>query len=114
MPSGKTSLGVLARKESSELVLLLSVCVRPTDLRRGSGTGVRNICRGTRPGSSANTARQERRNTISPTCPPRPTCALWLPSSRHDGFANRFGRDVGRGALVLDQLADAIGVVGLI
>src|SRR5215471_9359875 len=89
MPSGKTSLGVLARKESSELVLLLSVCVRPTDLRSGSWTRVSNICRGTRPGSSANTARQERRNTISPTSPPRRTCALWLPSSRHDGFANR-------------------------
>ena len=66
-----------------------SACVRPTDPRSGSGTKVTNICRGMRPGSSANTGRQERRNTISPTWPPRRTCALWRPSSRHDGFANR-------------------------
>src|SRR3989442_1040360 len=33
------------------------------------------ISRGTRPGSSANTARRERRNTILPTCQPRRTCA---------------------------------------
>ena len=32
-------------------------------------TRVNNICRGTRPGSSANSAPQERRNTISPASP---------------------------------------------
>src|SRR6476469_3813495 len=37
MPSGRTSLGVLARKESSERVSLRSVCALPTDLRNGSG-----------------------------------------------------------------------------
>ena len=89
MPGGRTSAGVPARRESSKPVLRLSVCVRPTDHRNGSGTRVSNICRGTRPGSSANTARRERRNIISPTCPPRRTCAFSPPSSRHDGFASR-------------------------
>ena len=37
MPSGRTSLGVLARKESSKRVSLRSVCALPTDLRNGSG-----------------------------------------------------------------------------
>src|SRR6266699_2893583 len=36
--------------------------------RSGYGTRVSSISRGTRPGSSANTARRERRNTILPTC----------------------------------------------
>jgi len=36
---------------------------------------VSSICRATRLGSSANTGRPERRNTISPTCRPRQTCA---------------------------------------
>ena len=75
MPDGGPSLGAPERKESSRLVLLLSACGSPTDHRSGSGTRVSNICRGMRLGSSANTGCQERRNTISLTCRPRPTCA---------------------------------------
>ena len=89
MPSGRTSAGETARRESSRPALLLSGCARPTDRRSGSGTRVSSICRGTRPGSSANTACQERRNTISPTCPPGRTCAPWPPPSRRDGSASR-------------------------
>ena len=44
---------------------------------------------GTKPGSSANTGRRERRNIISPTCRPRHIYARWLPRSKRDGFANR-------------------------
>jgi SRSO17 transposase len=40
-------------------------------------------------GSSANTGRRERRNTISPLCRRRPNCAPWRPPSRRDGFASR-------------------------
>ena len=76
-------------KASSRLVLLLSACGSPTDRRNASGTRVSNTCQGTRPGSSANTGCRERRNTISPTCRQRPTCAPWRPPSRRDGFASR-------------------------
>ena len=50
MPSGRPSVGAPAREESSRPALLRSVCVRPMDLRSGSGTRVSNICRETRPG----------------------------------------------------------------
>ena len=46
-----------------------------TDHRSGSGTKVSNICLGRRLGSSANTGCPEKRNTISPACRRRPTCA---------------------------------------
>jgi SRSO17 transposase len=75
MPNGTPSVGALARKESSRLVLLLPTCGSPTDRRSGSGTKASNICPGTRLGSSANTGCRERRNTISPTCRRRLTCA---------------------------------------
>ena len=65
------------------------VRVLPTDYRSGSGTRVSNICQATRLGSSANTGCRERRNTISPTCQRRRTCAPWRPPSRRDGFASR-------------------------
>ena len=86
---GRTSAGAPARRESSKPALRLCVCARPTDHRSGSGTRVSNICRGTRPGSSANIALRERRNTILPTCPPRRACACSPPSSRLDGFVSR-------------------------
>ena len=89
MPGGRTSAGAPARRESSKPALRLCVCARPTDHRSGSGTRVSNICRGTRPGSSANTALRERRNTILPTCPPRRACECSPPSSRPDGFVSR-------------------------
>src|SRR5213078_1511645 len=44
---------------------------------------------GKRLGSSANTVRRGRKNTISPTCRRRPTCAPWRQPSRHNGFASR-------------------------
>jgi len=47
----------------------------PTDHHNGSGTRANNICPATRLGSSANTGCREGRNTISPTCRRRPTCA---------------------------------------
>ena len=61
---------------------------QPTDHRSGSGTRVSNICRATKPGSSANTAPQARGNTTSPICLPRPACAPWPQPSRRDGFVN--------------------------
>jgi SRSO17 transposase len=69
--------------------LLLSVCAPPRDLLSEYGIRVSNICRATKPGSSASTARPGRRNIILPTCPPRWTCAAWLRRSRHNGSANR-------------------------
>jgi DDE superfamily endonuclease len=89
MPSGRTSAGEPAQKESSKPALRLFVCGSPTDRRSGSGTRVSSIFPVTRPGSSANTECQERRNTISPTYPPRWTCEPWLPPSRRDGSASR-------------------------
>jgi hypothetical protein len=83
------SSGAPARKESLRLVLRRSACGSPTDRRSGSGTRASNICPGTRLGSSASTGCQERRNTISPTCQWRLTCAPWRPPSRHAGFASR-------------------------
>jgi len=76
-------------KGSSRLVLLLSACGSPMGHGSGSGTKVSSICPATRLGSSANTGCRARRNTISPTCRPRPTCAPWRPPSRRDGFASR-------------------------
>src|SRR6516164_2462484 len=89
MPNGAPSVGALARKESSRLVLRLSGLGSPTDHHSGSGTRASNICPEARLGSSANTGCRERRNTISPTCQRTPTCVLWLPPSRRDGFASR-------------------------
>ena len=48
-----------------------------------------NICRATKPGLSANSALQARKNTTLPICLLRPICALWLPPSRHVGFASK-------------------------
>ena len=45
------------------------------DLRSGSRTWASSIFRGTKPGSSANTGRRERRNITSPICRPRQICA---------------------------------------
>src|SRR5262249_29985730 len=73
-PNGAPSVGAPARKESSRLVSPLSGRGSPTDHHSGSGTRANNICPATRLGSSANIGRQERRNTISPTCQRRPTC----------------------------------------
>src|SRR5262245_10479310 len=73
-PNGAPSVGAPARKESSRLVSPLSGCGSPTDHHSGSGTRANNICPATRLGSSANIGRQDRRNTISPTCQRRPTC----------------------------------------
>ena len=65
-----------------------------------SGTRVSNICRGTRPGSSANTALRERRNTILPTCPPRRACecsaiikARWICEQAHQQLKEELGLD---------------------
>jgi SRSO17 transposase len=58
----------------------LSGCGSPTDHHSGSGTRANNICPATALGSSANTGFRERRNTISPTCQRRPTCAPKCPS----------------------------------
>ena len=75
MPNGAPSVGAAARKESSRLVLLRPACGSQTDHRSGSGTRASNICPGTRLGSSANTGCRERKNTISPICRRRLTCA---------------------------------------
>src|SRR5205823_11480261 len=88
-PNGIPSVGAPVRRGSSRLVLPPSACVLPTDHRSGSGTRVSIICQATRLGSSANTGCRERRNTISPTCQRRRTCAPWRPPSRRDGFASR-------------------------
>ena len=66
-PSGKTSVGAPARRESSGLASLPSVCASLTDHRSGSRARRMNICQGSKLGSSANTGLRERRNTISPT-----------------------------------------------
>jgi DDE superfamily endonuclease len=89
MQHGRTSVGASARRENSRLGSPPSVCGWLTDLRSGSGTRVSSICPGTRLGSSANTGRQERRNSISPTYQRRLTYAPWQLPSRRDGFANR-------------------------
>ena len=86
MPSGRTSAGEPAQKESSKPALPLSGYARPTDLCSGSGIKVSSIFREIRLGSSVNTGCQERRNTISPICPLELTRAPWLPPSRRDGF----------------------------
>ena len=52
--------------------------------------------RGTKPGSSANTGRRERRNITSPICRPRQIWGRQLPRSKLDGFANRPIRGLGR------------------
>ena len=44
--------------------------------RSGSEIRASNTCPATKPGLSANTAPQARRNTTSPICLPRPTCDL--------------------------------------
>ncbi len=88
-PHGRTSVGAPVRKESSRLALPPSVCASQTDHHSESGTRASNICPGRKLGSSANTGCRERRNTISPTCRQRRTCAPWRPLSRRDGFANR-------------------------
>ena len=61
----------------------------PMGHRSGSGIRASNIYRAMKPGLSANTAAQAKRNTISPICLLRPICALWLPPSRHVGFASK-------------------------
>jgi len=66
-----------------------SACGSLTDHRSGSGTRVSSIYPARRFGSSANTGRRERKNTISPLCRRRPNCAPWRPPSRRDGFASR-------------------------
>ena len=68
--------GEPGRKASSKPDLLLSASIPPTDHRSGSGTKASNIYRATKPGLSANTAPQARRNTTSPIYLPRPTCAV--------------------------------------
>src|SRR5262249_10250357 len=88
-PSGKTSVGVPARRENSGLASLPSVCASPTDHRSGSRTRRINICQGSKLGSSANTGLREKGNTISPTYPRTPTFAVWQPRSRPDGSASR-------------------------
>jgi hypothetical protein len=103
MPHGRTSVGAPERKESSRLVLLLSASGSSTGHRSGSGTRISNICPGTRLGSSANTGCRERRNTISPTCRRRPTCAPWRPPSRRDGFASRLTNQQLKEELGLDH-----------
>ena len=84
-----TIVGVPAPRESSRRVLLRFACESPTDHRSRSGTRGNSISPGKRLGSSANTVRRGRKNTISPTCRRRPTCAPWRQPSRHDGFASR-------------------------
>jgi len=72
-----------------KLASLRFACGPLMDLRSGSRTWASSIFRGTKPGSSANTGRRERRNIISPICRPRRSCARWLRRSKLDGFANR-------------------------
>src|SRR6476660_572471 len=85
MPNGTPSVGVPAPREGSRRVLLPFACQSPTDHRSGSGTRGNSTSPGRRLGSSPNTVRRERKNTISPTCRRRPTCAPWRQPSRRDG-----------------------------
>ena len=89
MPSGRSSPGVPARRESSRPASPRSVCAQPMDHRSGSGRRASNMCPAMKPGSLASSARPERRNATSPTCRAAPTCARGLPPSRHDGSANQ-------------------------
>ena len=88
MPGGRTSAGAPARRESSKPALRLCVCARPTDHRSGSGTRVSNICRGTRPGSSANTALRGEEYYLA-NLPAKTGLRCSPPSSRLDGFVSR-------------------------
>ena len=76
-------------RQAKKPVLLLSASVPPMDHRSGSRIRASNICRATKPGLSANSALQARKNTTLPICLLRPICALWLPPSRHVGFASK-------------------------
>jgi SRSO17 transposase len=76
-------------KASSKPALPLSASAPPMGHRSGSGIRASNICPAMKPGLSANTAAQAKRNTISPICLQRPVCVPWRPPSRHDGFASK-------------------------
>ena len=73
----------------------LKACFAAVRIRTADGPPQRirirasNICRATKPGLSANSALQARKNTTLPICLLRPICALWLPPSRHVGFASK-------------------------
>ena len=64
------------------LALIRRFFARYTTTKPAQKVAASNICPGRRPGSSANTGCPERRNTISPTCRRRRTCAPWRPPSR--------------------------------
>src|SRR5579864_6481199 len=75
MPHGAASVGALARKESSRLVLPPSACGSPTDHHSASGTRVSNICQGMRFGSSAAQRRTRARSLRgSILARPSPSC----------------------------------------
>jgi SRSO17 transposase len=68
------------------------------ELHSGSGTRVSNICRGTRPGSSANIAPQESGNTISPAETSLRTLAAiikarWICEQAHQQMKAELGLD---------------------
>ena len=74
-PHGRTSVGERVRKESSGPLHCHPLAHSRRATAANQETRATNICQERRPGSSANTGCRERRNTISPTCRRRPTCA---------------------------------------
>jgi hypothetical protein len=72
----------------SRSLMILRTSLRRRERRERDGRASRSQAL-TIGGLSANTGRRARRNTISPTCRRRPTCAPWRPPSRRDGFASR-------------------------
>ena len=61
----------------------------PTDLRSGYGIRVSSIFQGTKPGSSASTARRARSKYYLANLPAGMDLRSWPRRSRHDGFASR-------------------------
>ena len=77
------------RRHVPDILSMPAASAPPMGHRSGSGIRVSNICPAMKPGLSANTAAQAKRNTISPICLQRPVCVPWRPPSRHDGFASK-------------------------
>lgn len=73
-------------------------CGSRTEQFSGSGTRGGSICPARRFGLLVNTGSRERRNTISPTCRRRTTCACSRPSSSGSSSASRM-LTAGSGAL---------------
>src|SRR5262249_40709145 len=102
MPSGKTSLGVLARKESSELVLLLSVCVRPPEgTRQGLRDKVTQLRRGTKAWPTGKPPATGEKKSYPPTPPAETNLrtlaaiikARWICEQAHQQMKEELGLD---------------------